>query len=431
MTKKVALKSLTALALTLPGITESKAETQALKPKTDMMYAKYSDGQRRYKIDIFQFMLQTPLGKNWDFSITGVRDSMSGATPAYYIPASFDDGDRPETELVEEWSGSSISENRSSITSSVRYFADNANYKFGLYISEEDDYEGRTASIQYQRELNKKATELTFGYSYASDRISPTIGAASPVPVRIKKANRFTNTFTAGIKQDLSPTNLILQNFEYIFERGFLSDPYRPVTIYEGFGVVDTSNIVLQSIINGANDGDMTNLITIIPEKRPKKKGQIVSVTKFIQYINPLNSAVHLTFRYVHNTWHMRSHTYTVTYYQPFLELYEASAEVRLYRQSHAKFYSMAFAAVPGSPFPAAPLGKHYSADYRLAHLGSLWYEVGLARNFAKANEGKIKVVGGWSRNRGNWGLGHKPYPHNPSNDFSTYYVAVNLSFSF
>lgn len=427
MTKKIALKSLTALALALPGITESKAEGQVLKPKTDLMYAKYSDGKKRYKIDVFQLMLQAPLGKKWDFSITAGRDVMSGASVAFYVPASFHSAALPQTTLAEQWSGPSIADSRSFVVPSVRYFAENdSNVKVGAYISEENDYEARTGNIQYQKELNKKNTELTLGYSYSSDRIKPTVQANAIFTPRVNTRHKFSQMFVAGIKQDISKFNLILQSFEYSAERGFLSDPYRLITIYEGFGFAGGSLIpVIQG--NYAHPG---HRFSAALENRPSHKRQFVSSTKFIQYIKPLDSAIHFAYRYVRDSWHLRSHTYTITYYQPFCDLYEASAELRLYRQSQSKIYSMAFAAVPGSPFPAKMLGKHYSSDYRLGRFGDRLLEFGLSRKFAKGSDAKVGITGGWMKRREGWGIGHA-HPHNPSNNFKTYYISVNLSAEF
>lgn len=424
---KVAIKSLTALALTLPGIGTAKAEAQILKPKTDFMYAKYSEGKKRYKIDVYQLMLQTPLNSNWDLTVTAARDVQTGASPAFYVPASYHDAAHPNSVLEEQWSAPSIADNRSNVTAAVRYFEDDSIYKMGFYISEENDYEAKTISFQYQKELNEKNTELTFGYSFSNDRLKPTVQANAVFTPRIHTGYKNSHHFVAGIKQDLSTINLILQNFEYSSEKGYLSDPYKLVSVYEGITYAAGAKLPVIKNLYGVQ----TDVFSVMLENRPKTRHQFVSNTKFIQYVKPLDSAVHFDYRFAWNSWHIRSHTFTVAYYQPFCEDYEATASYRYYTQNKAKFYAMAFAEVPGAPYPTKMLGKHYSSDYRLSSFGAMTYELGLSRKVVKENSGKIGVTGGLIKRKNSYCWSKKDHPRNPSNNFNTYYVSLNASFEF
>ena len=79
------LKSLTTLALALPGIQSTSAESLITRAKTDFRYTRYDVGKNRYKIDVYQGELMLPLGPKMDLVVKAGQDVMSGATVATYL----------------------------------------------------------------------------------------------------------------------------------------------------------------------------------------------------------------------------------------------------------------------------------------------------------------------------------------------------------
>src|SRR5688500_6470942 len=118
-----ALKSLTTLALTLPGIQSTSAESPITKAKTDIRYTRYDEGSNRYKIDVYQALLALSLGPRMDLVVKAGQDVMSGATVAAYLPASFF-GAGSDLTLVPSRSGATVYDKRGIGDINVRFFGD-------------------------------------------------------------------------------------------------------------------------------------------------------------------------------------------------------------------------------------------------------------------------------------------------------------------
>jgi hypothetical protein len=423
-----ALKTLTTLALTLPGTQMAKAEAPISKPQADFRYTRFNEGRKRYEIDVYQAQLGLALGPAMDLMVKAGQEVMSGATSVFYAPAIYTTRTASPSTLLETRSGSSIQDKRSTGDITVRFFGDDYNVAVGVGISEEDDYESQTYHAQLKNEFNKSNTELTFGFSFSNDSIKPVPLASSPTSLRtLKRQARKGYQFQVALKQDLSTTTLVQGNLEFIGDRGFLDDPYKLVFIY------GNPNRQEAAVLQPGRGSPFAVPVTLDGDHRPAYRGTLASGIRFVQHIKPLNSSIHLGYRFVKNTWGIRSHTINLDYYQQLGDSWEVIPTFRYYTQGAAYFYAMAFDALGNAPFPSKRIGSTgpASSDYRLAKFGSITGELKLHYKFMADQSGKFTLAFGLINRRNNFYWGNKPNPLNPTNDFKTYYSSVGLSFVF
>lgn len=427
----LAVNSLTALAMALPGLKPAQAETQQItNPKSTFHYTRLDEGRHRYKIDIYQALLEMLLTKNIDVSLKVGRDVMSGASSIFYWPASIESATGSVSSLKEFRSGASIADHRNEAILTARYFGDEKIVSVHGYLSEEDDYTSGKFGGNYTHQFNKKSTEVSLGYSFTNNKIRPTNTSNAFVPNRKVKAHNNTNNANITIKQDLSDKNYISQNFEFSYDKGYLADPYKGVFVYGNATHLEPIGALYSPFLPGAINPFVG--FTILHDKRPKNKRSYISYTKFVQYLATFDSALHLDYRFIYNTWNIKSHTASFTYIQPAFETWEFSGSLRYYAQTKARFYSMAFTALPAPPFKAKKIHKnHHSSDYRLANFGSLTYELGVSTKFMANKSGTVRLVGGAIQRHNSLYLAKKHKPKNPSNNFNSYYLTIELKFDF
>lgn len=428
------LQSLTAAALTLPGLhDEAKADAQILKPEADVLYTRYDEGQKGYRIDVMQGKLMIPLADHWDMTIQANKDAQSGATITDYQPASLVGSSWPGTfsDIAEIRSQPSGVEPRSDVSANVRYFGENKNVGVGFYLSQENDYVSHVGNITYQQRFNKNNTELTLGASVSDDDINPaplssTIGLQRPLS---KSKNTYKGIL--GLKQDLTDKSFVELGAAYIADQGYLAEPYKQSYVNgnaTGFRPLGTT--AFMPIIPGMPPGFTA---TIVQDFRPKLRQSGVFELTFVQYIKPADSSIHFDYNFCINSWHMKSHAITVSYYQPFAEVWQVAPSMRYYTQGEARFYSMLFDVVGNAPFPAKPLPRKFenSSDRRLAKFGTINAEIILSRKFLKDQSLKPYILGGVNFRRNSLHAGGSPKPKNPANHLTTYYASFGVNYRF
>jgi hypothetical protein len=306
-----------------------------------------------------------------------------------------------------------------------RFFGEDYHVGVKAGLSEESDYESKTIGIEYQKDLNKQNTALIFGYSFSNDAVKATEQANGLNLMRDTGRHELnTHRFSASIKQDLSTTSLAIAGIEFITDRGFLNDPYKIAFIWgNAVGLRSGAYYYLAPLIPG----------TAVLDRRPKYRGTLGGNVKFIQKIVPLDSAIHFGYRYVQNTWSIKSHTFNVDYHQQFGSSFEVVPSVRYYAQTEAYFYAMAFDIVGGAPFPAKRIygNEPASSDYRLGRYGSIAGELMFNYKFLKTQAAKFTAAFGVIDRRNRYYCGAKSYPANPDNNFKTLYGSVGLKYTF
>jgi hypothetical protein len=432
------LKSLTAVALTLPGIQkESHAESQILTPEADVMYTRYDEGSKHYKVDVFQGMLKFPVSKNWDLSLKASTDAQAGASTYLYVPAS-----SPVSVL---WPGtfsditpvrtgtSKIIDKRSDINANVRYFGENKTIGANFYLSEENDYISRAATLEFKQRLNKNNTEITVAGSIAGDTIKPTQSSEPNGVPRVGRKTKSTSKAMLGLKQDLTNKSYLQLGGGFIYDQGYLADPYKSTYINgdaRAFRVPTSYIFVPAGAIPGLPNGG-----TFVQDLRPKVRKAGVFNFEFVQYIEAADSSIHFNYDFGINSWKVKSHAFTLSYYQPFCEVWEIAPSVRYYTQGQARFYSYVFSAPnsPPTPFLSSPmpLRLENSSDYRLAKFGSVNVEMILSRKFMKDKQLKVYTIVGTNIRRNGLHWGHRPNPSNWDNHITTYYISLGGTYRF
>jgi hypothetical protein len=420
-----ACKSLMSVAMALPGIRSAKADSVITRPQSDFLYTRYDEGRSLYQIDTYQSTLKIPLGPKMDLVVNASRDVMSGATPFYYHPANLDAPAGPVTTLSEVRSSPTIYDERSVGSFNIRFFGDDYNVSTGAGVSVEHDYESKTLNLQYQKDFNKKNTELTWGYSLSDDAVKPIQFPLLPTGRRTNRNAKITHTFSFSLRQDLSKQSLIQGNIQFIADKGFLSDPYK-MSFIKG----DARGRPGATALN--NNGLIGQYVTAY-DLRPSYRGTLATSVQFVQYVEPVDASLHLEYRYAQNTWDIRSHTFSLAYHQALGDDWEIVPNFRYYTQKEAYFYAMAFDIVGNAPFPAKFIGKQdvASSDYRLAKFGSITSELKINYKFLADKSGKMTFVIGKINRRNNYYWGKNPDPINPNNNFRAFYMSAGLGFTF
>lgn len=424
-TPAVALNSLMLAALTLPGIQGTKAESPVASPETDFRYTAYDEGNTRYHVDIYLAQLKLRMAEKVDLEVNAIQEIQSGATPAGYVPAAFYAAG-PVSTLVPAHTLASVHERRSEVNIKPRFFGEDYHVDVKAGISEESDYESKTIGVEYQKDLNKQNTALVLGYSYSNDSVKATTQANGLNLIRDTARHELnTHRFNASIKQDLSSTSLAIAGLEFITDRGYLNDPYKIALVWgNAVGLRSGAYYFL---------GGFGLPATVVLDRRPNSRGTLGGHVKFIQKIVPLDSAIHFGYRYVQNTWSIKSHTFNLDYHQQLGSSFEVVPSVRYYAQTEAYFYAMAFDIVGNAPFPAKRIfgNEPASTDYRLGRYGSITGELLIHYKFLKSQAAKLTAAFGVIDRRNKYYWGAKAYPANPDNNFKTLYGSVGLKYVF
>lgn len=216
----------------------------------------------------------------------------------------------------------------------------------------ENDYESISPALNWEINFNRKNTTLLLGVAGNWDSIfAPTLNR--------RTEHKRTADFIAGISQVLSPNTVLSLNLTLGTASGYLSDPYKRVRF------------------------DLAPEGVLELEKRPgHRTRQVVDVT-LRQFVEPLHGNAEIGYRLYHDSFGIVSHTAALTWFQQVGRRVVISPLFRYYQQSSADFFSAQFAGDPSNPDLAAefPVPGAYSSDYRLSHLHTLSYGVGLRWN--------------------------------------------------
>lgn len=425
-----AIQSLATIALTLPGIKSAKAGGGALiiRPKVSLQYARVDEGTKHYKIDVYNSLLELGLTSKSDLTIKAGWECMTGVSMIYNEPASLSNPPQGSiSKIVNALTNPSGIEKRRYINVKPRYFFEDTAVGIIGDLSEENDYSSKGIGLTVESNFNNKNTQVFFSYLYEGNHLRPTPSPQVRInPLPVSKHNYFHNV-SFHIRQDLTDKSYTTFNMEYLLERGYLSIPYKSCFIYGNATVFPKFK---NATFNPVLPGDPNNQgYSIFPDTRPPTKNQISSMARFVQFIPYIKSSCHIGYRFVWNDWNIKSHTFTIDYYQPFLDDYQASFSYRYYTQSKAKFYAITFtaSAIP-APFTSVPLkGSYASEDWRLSKYGDMTYEVSLNRKFMSNKSGKFIITGGIIDRRNKYFLGPQDKTPNPYNNFTTYYGTIGV----
>ncbi len=223
--------------------------------------------------------------------------------------------------------------------------------------SAEQDYESTGVSLTHAIDFNEKNTTLTWGVSHAFDRVLPSEGT------RLEDVeDKDTLDFLVGVNQLLGPKTTVTANLTVGYADGFLADPYKRV-LFRDFPYTPGEPY------------------TVFPESRPGSRFRQVLYLGGSHFIETLDAAVEVGYRWHHDDWGIWAHTVSLEWHQKVGRMVTISPLFRFHTQSAAEFYGTSFGGDPSCPegepgCPDIPLPEHYSADFRLSELNTFTYGV-------------------------------------------------------
>jgi hypothetical protein len=422
------LDSLVAIAMTLPGITAAHAQDANItNPQTDLFYSTYSENNNRIKVESYAGSVKFPLSSHSQLELFADRDVVTGASTVGYFPRiisrASNPGVIPKTSispkflLTEIKTGASIADTRNDIQAKGSYFFPESKLGLMAGYSTENDFQSGYANIGSEWYFNKKNTVLFSGLGIAFNTVTPSdLSFGGPNLHNSGKYN--TEKMLLGIKQDLTRDFFVQQNAELILDNGFLSDPYKRIA-FNG-----------PNTVNWPGASRRSDNIFIGYDRRPSHRITGAFATQFVYYVPYFDSSLHFDYRYILNSWNLRSNTFELAYYQPLFITWEVAPRVRYYSQNRAKFYALSFHTTPTPLFLfSKPLheGGVASSDYRLANFGSIGFDVTITKKFREPSM-KLSLSFGFTKSATTYSMSKNKGPTNPTNQFHSKYIALQLN---
>ncbi len=336
--------------------TAQAADTLDTSWKLDSALLYYSEKDRVHVTEPTAFMKKAL--KNDEFlTVRVVLDSMSGASPNGATIS-----DKPQT--FTSPSGNSV-DTIAAGKFPTRSFTD-TRYAIGAdwekplgrmtrntltgNLSTETDYGSIGLSDTITRDFNNRLTTLSVGLGGNSDTVNPVGGTpmalsvvpTPPSPVVSTGASNSKTSVDAlvGITQVLTPRTLTQLNFTHTNESGYLTDPYKLLS------VVDP--------VTGET-------LSYVFEKRPTTRSSNAIFWGLVYHLP--HDVVHFSYRYFSDDWGITAHTAELRYrYELGSGGSYLEPHLRYYTQGAADFYRHSL--VSGQPLPV-----NASADYRLAEM--------------------------------------------------------------
>jgi hypothetical protein len=451
--KKSAL--LTAATLTLLGIHADDASAKGEPNTVDVDAGFLYYGEANGRVKVYEPVLD--ITNNYDqdqhLSLHLVLDTLSGASPNGATPSNkaqtftHPSGNSSEAQTYTQSSGggqistSSISPgsfytigpNQQPMDSSFKdtRVAATVNwttpinrdwaYNVGGHGSTESDYSSIGVNGGLSRNLFEKNTVLNTGLALSYDSVSPHGGIPKSLSrMAMQSDPGFETNFNAsrtgstsdskklvdflfGVTQILNESTLVQLNFTIGMSNGYLTDPYKIVSIIDN--------------INSANYGG--NYLGpygnpyYLYEKRPDKR------TKKAIYFQAKHSLddgdiINLEYRYMHDDWGVKSQMVDLHYRFKMDDDY-LQPHVRWYHQSQANFYQRYLTA---TDYQSGNLPNgNISADYRLGQLTDLTFGLKYGTKLGGTNDASVKLEYFKQVQTGDQGIGQlanqKLYPAN------------------
>ncbi len=392
--KKTPLQALTSAALVLPGLILSSAKAENNNTAA-FQYSRYQEGKRNLfnvssnldpiQVDSIYGHAKLMLSDRLKFSFNYTQDTWSGATPVSTAPLAagsnrpirqgsstglitagaspllntrilLDGQLRPlkrnpltgqaadvETQPVHIMASASP-ETRKQGDFQLGYEWDNAELAIGGGVSLENDYQSSFGNIGGRWDFNQKLTSLNFALSYTSSDISAILDDdAAPYITKtvfknvienregsqILHENREEWSTGLSITQILGKKSLLTGGLSYKHSSGYLSNPYKVVSVI----FVDPDDI--RSDANAVIPGK----VRAVMEKRPGSRDQWRFSAGYVQYITPLDAALHFNYSFSHDDWAINAHTFEADWVQPLGNGWSIVPRIRYYSQSAADFY--------------------------------------------------------------------------------------------
>lgn len=345
------LLALYSAAFALPAYNKPVgAETSDEAPSVSVRYSRYNEdrisnnnfsgsGDReRMDIDAGQVNVVYPINDEFQLTINGAYEDLSGASPWFVVPDA-------EGDPVQTLSGATIDDQRLDLSTKLDIYKDQYTISPIVGISVENDYRSISGGVSVARELDNKSTTIRGGVSASFDEIRPTRDVAVD-PGRINRDEKESYSVFIGIGQVINKNTVVQSTFTVSQDDGFLSDPYKLVSV----------NNVLER------------------DNRPDDRTKISWSAQLRRWSETFGAALHADYRFYYDDWDIHAHTLEVGFIKPTSTGWTIESSIRYYSQTQADFYEPFFTS--------APSDGYVSSDYRLSPYGSLNYRVKVSKQF-------------------------------------------------
>jgi hypothetical protein len=471
--ESASLRALTAAALALPGLAQTAHAAEG--DELGFQYGHYKESSRNLygvpsaynpiEVDNLTGSGSLTLFDRWKFAFNFIQDTWSGATPITSAPMALGSNNYPannpnltgatplilgngtllydqqyhpyrynleddsyvkDTRLVQTIAAASP-ETRQQGDFRLGYEWDEAAAWVNGGLSEEPDYHSAFAGLGGRLDLNQKLTTLNLGLDYTNSDISATLDPSASAyydysaydkDIKVSQGpygtiNRVLRTVRQdwstrlGITQTLSKDALVETGVGYTRSTGYLANPYKVAE----FVFVDPSQT--PEIYGPGLPPLLVPYVQAVLEQRPDSRDMITWEGRYVQYIQPLDAALHLGYRFYHDSWGIDAHTFKLDWDQPLGRGWTVTPHFRYYSQTAANFYQNYFLFKQAEPTDASgqldlartPI-KNYSSDYRLSGFGALGGGVTVTKQLNKAltlegnfeyytHDGGLKLGGG------------------------------------
>ncbi len=371
------LGALTASALALPGLAGSaQAAEDGSRWSIEHVSSYYIEDEldeddvqvggetERYEIQAHHIRLQMPFTPRTDLQFDALYETMSGASPWFIQP---DVNGDP----VQVMSEASIEDTRIDLLGRSTYNLDNGTFSLLGGISTENDYFAGNGGVEMSIDFAENNASFASGASFSIDTIEPT--ESGQFATRVDEEEKQSYSAFVSLSQILSRSTILRGSLNGQFSTGFLSDPYKLVSV-EGVNVADS---------------------------RPDERYQGAAMIQLRQHIAPIDATLHADYTFAIDDWGIMAHTAELAWYQTLFGRVHLVPSIRYYTQSEADFYDLYFLTAPGDGYA--------SSDYRLSGYGAISRKLRAEVDFETPwlREMAWKATATWERylSEGDWAL--------------------------
>ena len=323
----------------------------------------YRESGNRMKVTEPVLWLKSPVADEWEISLSGIVDIVSGASPEIV-------SNRTGTpvQILTGSSGPIRDRRRAGEVAVKRKFGEHT-FSVSRSLSSEKDYTSYAAGANATFDFNERNTTLALGYGKSNDRVGSSTDATL-------NARRDTRDYLLGVTQILDRNALIQSNLTRTIGHGYYNDPYR----------------YTQSLFR---NGQFQSLDLIL-DTRPSARAQWAWLTRFKRSLPDQKAVVTAEYRYFTDDWGIRAHTLYGSWLQTVNDVWKWEAGLRYYSQRQADFYR---AEILTRPVPVFT-----SSDQRIAGFGALEPSVKVIVQLTDAMSFDCGVS--VYRQQGNWKFG-------------------------
>ena len=245
---------------------------------------------------------------------------------------------------------------------------------YGANVSKEFDYLSIGVSANFSWDFNNRNTTLTASMAINADTITPVGGVpagltAVPTAAPATKVTlggddtKQVTDLIIGVTQVINRTTLMQFNLNLGSDSGYMTDPYKLLSVLDGSGNLRASDPYLF-------------------EKRPDSRTRQAFYWKTVKALG--DDVLNLSYRYYWDDWDISSHTVEMKYRFALGKIHYLQPEIRYYVQDKASFYN--YNLVDGA------IPTYASADYRLADLKSTTLSFKYGFDIDKDSEFALRV---------------------------------------